>query len=197
MENFVHFHGITEVCIKMYKEENTPASYKTKKKLTSGPTLLGQESVLITILARDVMLLSQVLGSDTHRGLLGEAIYQSSRQSILQLQIDSETSASKANTTKRIRSQGHGLGTTGQDNVGIASNDLMGSVNDRLEARSAETVDGEGGDGDVEAGAESNMTGEVRTCGIGMGNVSDDDRVDRDVLTDISKGGLGSKGAQF
>src|SRR5690242_7173140 len=98
------------------------------------------------------MLLSQVLSSDTHRSLLGEAIDQSRGQCVLQLQINSKSSTTETNAPQSIGSERHGLGSTGQDNVGITSNDLMGSVNDRLETRSTETVDGEGGDGDVEAG---------------------------------------------
>lgn len=143
------------------------------------------------------MLLSQVLSSDTHRGLLGEAIDQSGSQRVLQLQINSKSGATKANTPQSIGSERHGLGSTGQDNVGITSNDLMGSVNDRLETRSTETVDGEGGDGDVEAGAEADVAGEVRASGVGVGDVSDDDRVDGDLLADICEGGLGSEGAQL
>lgn len=179
---------------------NSYSSKTTKKKeekLTSGPTLLGQESVLITILTGDVMLLSQVLGSDTHGGFLGEAIDQSSSQRVLQLQINSKSGTTEANTPQSIGRERHGLGSTGQDNVGITSNDLMGSVNDRLETRSTETVDGKGGDGDVEAGAEADVAGEVGASGVGVGDVSDDDRVDGDLLADICEGGLGSEGAQL
>lgn len=143
------------------------------------------------------MLLSQVLSSDTHRSLLGEAIDQSCGQGVLQLQINSKSSTAETNTPQSIRCKRHGLGSTGQDNVGITSNDLVGSVNDRLEARSTETVDGESGDGDVEAGAEADVAGEVRACGIGVGDVSDNDRVDGNWLADICEGSLGSEGTQL
>ena len=143
------------------------------------------------------MLLSQVLSSDTHRSLLGEAIDQSSSQRVLQLQINSKPSTTKTDTPQSIRRERHGLGSTGQDNVGITGNDLMGSVNDRLEARSTETVNGEGGDGDVEAGAKADVTGEIGACGVGMCDVSDDDGINGDLLADICEGGLGSESAQL
>lgn len=122
-----------------------------ENKLTSGPTLLGQKSVLVTVLASDLVLVAEVLGSNAHGGLLGVAIDQGSSQGILELQVDTEAGAAKADAAESIGSQGHGLGTAGQDNVGVASNDLVGSVDDGLETRSAETVDSQGGDGDVES----------------------------------------------
>lgn len=41
------------------------------------------------------------------------------------------------------------------------------------------------------------MTGEIRAGSIGVGNVSDNDRVEGDLLSEIGKGGLGSKGTEF
>lgn len=122
-----------------------------KYPLTGSPTLLGQQRIFIAILSRNVVLLAQVLGRDTHGGLLGETIDQGSGKGILQLQINTETGATETNSTKRVRGEGHGLGTSGQDQVRVANNDLMSGVDDGLETRSAETVDGQGRDGDVQS----------------------------------------------
>lgn len=58
-------------------------------------------------------------------------------------------------------SVGHGLSTTGNDNVGGSSQDGLGGNNDGLDTRGAHLVDGGADDGFLETSAECALTGRV------------------------------------
>ena len=57
------------------------------------------------------------------------------------------------------RGAGHGLGSSCEDNVAFAENDVLSAVYNRLESTAAETVDGEGGGMHWHARAQTNVAG--------------------------------------
>lgn len=54
---------------------------------------------------------------------------------------------------------GHGLGAAGNDDVGVAGDDRLGTENDGLQSGGADLVDGCAGDGFGEATADGALAG--------------------------------------
>ena len=70
---------------------------------------------------------------------------------------------------------GHALGAAGDDDVGAAAADAVCGERDGLQAGGAVAVDGHGGDGDGQAGAEAGDAGDVHSLlGFGHGAAEDD-----------------------
>jgi hypothetical protein len=60
-----------------------------------------------------------------------------------------------------VGSVGHGLGTAGDNDIGVSSHDSLGTKYDGLQARGADLVDGGADSAVVQAGTEGTLSGGV------------------------------------
>lgn len=109
--------------------------------------LVGTDSVLILLLTVETVVLSTLLGSKAHELLLAIGILET----VLHDSVDHVLVAvlgTGAQAGEVVGGVGHGLSTTGHDDVGVAGHDGLGTEDDGLQARGADLVDG-GADGGV------------------------------------------------
>jgi hypothetical protein len=160
-----------------------------------GPALLGEEGVSVHVSAGDVVLLREVFGGDSHRGL-AVAVGEGGEEGVDEGGLLPEAQAI-AGAPDRVRGLAHRLGAAGEDDVGLVEEDLLGGGDDGLEARAAEPVHSEGWTVDGEASAQADVASEIDRVNAGLLDVAEDDLID--VLGfDVRgvDGGLGGEDAE-
>lgn len=103
------------------------------------------------------MVLNTKLSRDTHVVLLERV-----GQTVLEDTIDESLIAvlgAVSEVGEVVRSVGHGLGSTSNDNVGGAEHNVLSTKNDGLERRSADLVHGRGDDSLGKACTEGTLAG--------------------------------------
>ena len=74
-----------------------------------------------------------------------------------------------------MRRLAHRFAAAGEDDIRLAKQNAVGALDDRLEARPAESVHGDGRRLDREARAEADVAREIDGVGRGLENVAEDD----------------------
>ena len=119
------------------------------------------EGKLVLLLAGDAVLAGQVFGRQSH-------VEVDVRIGIHQLGVGREMAPGHGD-------QAHAFRSSGEDDLGRAAADSLGGEGDRLEARSAEAVDGDGRDIDRQTGPQCGDSGHVHSLlRLGHGAPHDD-----------------------
>jgi hypothetical protein len=135
---------------------------------------LAAQRVLVLLLARDLVLACEVV-----RGLghveAGIGVEQRDHERVFhRLLTEAQALARTAHDERRLR---HVLHAAGQDGAGLVELDLLGGVDDRLDARAAEAVHRECGDVFRDACLETDVARAVDRVARGLQGVADDHMV--------------------
>ena len=123
--------------------------------------LVGFVGELVLLLPGDAVVVGDALRGEAH-GHVGAGVV------VDEPGVDRDLVAAEGDV-------GHALGAAGEDDVGAAAADAVGGERDGLQAGGAVAVDGHGGGGDGQAGAEAGDAGDVHSLlGLGHGAAEDD-----------------------
>ena len=138
--------------------------------------LLALDHVLIHLALTDIILGCKVLGGHRH-GQSGVAVGERLPEAVLELGRLAERHAEPqpARDVRRLR---HVLAAADQRALAVARQHLQRRVDDGLEARAAEPVDGERGHVLRQARLQPDVAGEIDGVGAGLHHVAEDDVVD-------------------
>jgi hypothetical protein len=119
--------------------------------------LVRVDGVLVLSLAGELVVIDTELSRDTHVVLL-----EGVGQTILEDTVDEglvTVLGAVSEVGEVVRSVGHGLGSTSNDDIGGAEHDVLGTKDNGLERRSADLVHGRGDDGLRETSAKGALAG--------------------------------------
>ncbi|MNX55766.1 hypothetical protein D3C86_865390 [compost metagenome] len=128
----------------------------------------------ILLLAGDAVALSDVLGGDAHVIVvegIGEAIMDHRVD-----HLNGSHAGAPAGVGHEVRGRGHVLHAAGDDDVGVSEQDGLDAEVHRLEARTADLVDGEGGHFGGDSPLDGGLTGRA-LAETGLQDVAHDDFV--------------------
>ncbi|KAI6748131.1 hypothetical protein HG531_008673 [Fusarium graminearum] len=123
--------------------------------------LVRVDGVLVLSLTGEVVVIDTELSRDTHVVLL-----KGVGQTVLEDTVDEGLVAvlgTVSEVGEVVRSVGHGLGSTSNNDIGGAEHDVLGTKDDGLERRSADLVHGCGDDGLRETSAKGTLAGRALT----------------------------------
>ncbi len=121
---------------------------------------MGFVGEFVLLLAGDAVVGGHALGGQAHGHVAAGVVFDEPG-------VDGDLVAAEGDV-------GHGLGAAGEDDVGAAAADAVGRERDGLQAGGAVAVDGHGGGGDGQAGAEAGYAGDVHSLlGLGHGAAED------------------------
>mmetsp|Transcript_2760 Transcript_2760/g.4643 ORF Transcript_2760/g.4643 Transcript_2760/m.4643 type:complete len:374 (+) Transcript_2760:136-1257(+) len=158
------------------------------------PQLLAAESKLVGLFLGDVVLLSQVLRGDCHRAA-SVLVVERIPERINHGGVHAER-RSPANV-RRVRSERHGLRTSGKHNLAISEHDVLATRDNALEAGSAQAVDGERRGRVLYACLKSNVASEVSAIGCALRNITDMHAVDDVCAGELRDSALSCDGSKF
>lgn len=142
------------------------------------PPLLALQRILVAHLPRNAVLVGQVLGRDAHGRGRRHHVRQRGSERVDELEVDAVPSAAEADAVEGVGRHRHGLGAAGEDDVGVADADLLHGIDEALEARAAEPVDGQRRRRDGQAGLVADVPGEVGGRVVRRMHVAVDGRID-------------------
>jgi hypothetical protein len=138
--------------------------------------LLTCQRELVAGFARDRILLGKILGGDRHRRI-AVRVGQCRPERIFELSALPERKA-LARAAHDVRRLAHILAAAGQRVGSGPQRERLRGRENRLQARAAEPVEGEGRNVDRQSSAQAHVTGKIDRVGAGLHHVAEDDFVD-------------------
>ncbi|MNZ88930.1 hypothetical protein D3C78_1078320 [compost metagenome] len=136
---------------------------------------MGFHGQLVLGLAGDVVGTAHVLGGDAHVHLVhrvGEgADHHVDHAGVAHARAEAHRWGS-------VGGAAHAFGAAGQGDVAVAEQDVLRRGDDRLQARAAQTVEGQGGGALADAAFEGDEARQVHVDGLGMDDVAEHHLVD-------------------
>ena len=141
-----------------------------------GAELVAAQCIFILFLARDADLLGDVLGGLRHEEL-AERVIECSEQQVFDLLLLAEAEAF-ARAADHVRHLAHVLHAAREAQLRLAEQHRVRGRDDRLDARTAQAVDGQRRLVDRDAGLEGHVARAVDRVAAALGRIADEGLVD-------------------